>query len=222
MGIISLNNTDKLFWLGRYSERVYTTIRLFGEIFDRLIDEDPFSFESFCTALDIPCVYASGEDFVERYLFDPDNPDSVLSNLTRAYDNAVTLREEIGSECVSYIQLAMYSLNRAHGDQSPLIGLQQVMDSVLAFWGLADDLIADENVRNIIKTGKRVERLDLYARLKRPASDIQREVNRLSVRVSRTTLRYDPAMTDQMKAIAAAEPLDYRALLALADSLVSV
>ena len=36
MGIISLNNADKLFWLGRYSERVYTTIYLFEEIFDRL------------------------------------------------------------------------------------------------------------------------------------------------------------------------------------------
>ena len=33
MGIVSLINTDKLFWLGRYSERVYTTIRLFGESF---------------------------------------------------------------------------------------------------------------------------------------------------------------------------------------------
>ena len=40
MGIISLNNKDRLYWLGRYSERVYTTIRFFGESFDTLIDRE--------------------------------------------------------------------------------------------------------------------------------------------------------------------------------------
>lgn len=174
MGIISLINTDKLYWLGRYSERVYTTIRLFGESFDQLIDGNTEDISRFCTSLDIPNIYTSGEDFVERYLFDAQNPDSVISNLTRAYDNAMTLREEVGSECISYIQLAVYAMNNMRGDQSPMIGLQKIIDQILAFWGLADDMITDENTRNIIKTGKRVERLDLYARLNRPQADILR------------------------------------------------
>ena len=124
MGIVSLINTDKLFWLGRYSERVYTTIRLFGESFDKIIDGNAKYIELFCRSLDIPNIYSSTEDYVERYLFDPQNPDSVYSNLTRAYDNAMTLREEIGSECISYIQLAIYVMNRHQGSQSPMIGLQ--------------------------------------------------------------------------------------------------
>ncbi|MEE3395254.1 MAG: hypothetical protein VZQ97_04965, partial [Candidatus Onthomonas sp.] len=33
---------------------------------------------------------------------------SVYSNLIRAYDNAIVLREEIGSLTLSYIQLAVY------------------------------------------------------------------------------------------------------------------
>ena len=94
MGIVSLINTDKLFWLGRYSERVYTTIRLFGESFDKIIDGDVKYIELFCRSLDIPNIYDSTEDYVERYLFDSQNPDSVYSNLTRAYDNAMTLCEE--------------------------------------------------------------------------------------------------------------------------------
>ena len=137
MGIVSLINTDKLFWLGRYSERVYTTIRLFGESFDKIIDGNAKYIELFCRSLDIPNIYSSTEDYVERYLFDPQNPDSVYSNLTRAYDNAMTLREEIGSECISYIQLAIYVMNRHQGSQSPMIGLQQILDDILAFWGLA-------------------------------------------------------------------------------------
>jgi len=191
MGIVSLINTDKLYWLGRYSERVYTTIRLFGESFDRIIDGSAGNIGLFCQSLDIPNIYTSGEDFVDRYLFDPQNPDSVVSNLTRAYDNAMTLREEIGSECISYIQLAIYVMNGLKGNASPMIGLQKILDDILAFWGLADDMIPDENIRNIIKTGKRVERLDLYARLKRPHADILREVRRLTVRIGRTNLIYN-------------------------------
>ena len=213
MGIVSLINTDKLYWLGRYSERVYTTIRLFGESFDKIIDGDAENIRLFCQSLDIPCIYTNGEDFVERYLFDPQNPDSVIANLTRAYDNAMTLREEIGSECVSYIQLAIYEMNSMRGNQSPMLGLQKVIDDILAFWGLADDMIPDENVRNIIKTGKRVERLDLYARLRRSPADLQREVNRLAVRVSRTDLTYNGAAIDVLKGLAAAEHPDYRSIL---------
>ena len=39
----------------------------------------------------------------------------------RTYDNAVVLREEIGSETLSYIQLAVYEMNRAKESSAPLI-----------------------------------------------------------------------------------------------------
>ena len=222
MGIVSLINTDKLFWLGRYSERVYTTIRLFGESFDRLIEGEMDAVDSFCRSLDIPNIYTSGDDFVERYLFDAGNPDSVIANLTRAYDNAMTLREEVGSECISYIQLAVYEMNSLRGNQSPMLGLQRIVDDILAFWGLADDSIPDENIRNIIKTGKRVERLDLYARLRRPQADIEREVSRLAVRISRTDLTYASAAMGALKRLAGQERPDYRAVLELVDGLVQI
>lgn len=222
MGIVSLTNTDKLYWLGRYSERVYTTIRLFGESFDHLIEGEVQSIGAFCASLNIPNIYTSGDDFVERYLFDAENPDSVFANLTRAYDNAMTLRDEIGSECVSYIQLAIYAMNSLRGSENPMFGLQKVVDDILAFWGLTDDIIPDENVRNIIKVGKRVERLDLYARLKLPRKDILREVRRLAVRISRTNLQYAQADIDRLMALATAEETVYDEIVALVDGLVKI
>ena len=222
MGIVSLTNTDKLYWLGRYSERVYTTIRLFGESFDHLIEGEVQSIGAFCASLNIPNLYTSGDDFVERYLFDAENPDSVFANLTRAYDNAMTLREEIGSECVSYIQLAIYAMNSLRGSENPMFGLQKVVDDILAFWGLSDDIIPDENVRNIIKVGKRVERLDLYARLKLPRKDILREVRRLAVRISRTNLQYAQADIERLMALATAEETAYDEIVVLVDHLVKI
>ena len=160
MGIISVENTDRLYWLGRYSERVYTTIKLFADSYDDMIDYYFDSYAEFCRRLDIPNIYDSRETFIARYCFDPDDPNSIHANLIRAYDNCVVLREAIGSETVSYIQLAMYDMNRARASQAPLVELQKVTDNILAFWGIADDSIDSENVRNLIKVGKRVERLD--------------------------------------------------------------
>lgn len=136
MGIISVEHTDRLYWLGRYSERVYTTIRMFAQCYDTMIDDIEEEYDRFCHNLDIPNIYQSGEDFIERYCFDESDPNSIYSNLLRAYDNAIVLREEIGSETLSYIQLAIYEMQKAHQSQAPLIELQKVTDNIVAFWGI--------------------------------------------------------------------------------------
>ena len=97
LSIISIEQADRLFWLGRYSERVYTTIRLYFQSYDELIDGSSDLYGNFCRSIDIPDVYGSMEVFEEKYPFDETNPDSIMSKLTRAYDNAIELRDEIGS-----------------------------------------------------------------------------------------------------------------------------
>lgn len=220
MGIISIENTDRLFWLGRYSERVYTTIRLFADSYDLMIDIDFSNYEDFCRRLDIPNIYKSKEDFIERYSFDEYNPDSLYANLMRVYDNAVVLREEIGSETLSYIQLAVYEMQKAKASSSPLIELQKVIDNILAFWGIADDRIDDENVRNIIKVGKRVERLDLYGRLHMKPEEIVREVCRLSDRIAKTCLKYNAHNLKALNDIVLKEEMDYYNVVQKVDALV--
>ncbi len=220
MGIISIGNTDRLYWLGRYSERVYTTIRLFAVSYDSMIDQPQYQYEQFCTRLDIPNIYASRADFINRYCFDAGDPNSIYSNLVRAYDNCVTLREEIGSETVSYIQLAMYEMEKAKKSDAPLLNLQHVMDNILAFWGIVDDSIDSENVRNIIKVGKRVERLDLYSRLHMPAKEMLREVRRLAGRIPRTNLKYQKSGLDDLEKLVESETVDYGSILYQVDNLL--
>lgn len=191
MDIISVEQTNRLLWLGRYTERVYTTLRLYSNSFDMMIDEITDSYAGFCNMIDIPDIYGSKEVFQEKYPFDERNPDSIVSNLNRAYDNAIVLREEIGSEALSYIQLAIYDMNRARVSRAPLIEMQRVIDNILAFWGIVDDSIDSEHVRNIIKCGKRIERIDLYARLGIARKELVREIHRLAPRLERSGMEYD-------------------------------
>ena len=209
MGIISVDQADRLFWLGRYSERFSTTLRLYSKSFDSMIDEIADSYQSFCKMIDIPDIYGSKEVFQKAYPFDEANPDSIISNLLHAYDNAIVLREEIGSETLSYVQLAVYDMNRAKISRSPLIDMQRVIDNILAFWGIADDQIDSEQVRNMIKAGKRVERVDLYARLGAPVKELQREINRLVPRVMRSRINYHEESLTNLQKLVTQPEVDY-------------
>lgn len=220
MGIISVEQTDRLFWLGRYSERVYSTLRLYSNSFDTMIDEITDSYIEFCKMVDIPDIYGSKEAFKEKYPFDETNPDSIVSNLNRAYDNAIVLREEIGSETLSYIQLAIYDMNKAKISRAPLIEMQRVIDNILAFWGIVDDNIDSEQVRNIIKTGKRIERVDLYARLGMPRRELIREVERLAPRIERSGIKYNKEKINTLKKLVTEPEIDYYRIVYEVESIL--
>ncbi len=220
MGIISVEQADHLFWLGRYTERVYTTLRFYFPRFDSMIDEKVDSYQTFCESIDIPNIYSSKEDFLRRYPFDADNPNSIISNLNRAYDNAIVLRESIGSETLSYIQLAVYDMNKAAVSKSPLIELQYLLDHILSFWGIADDQIDSEQVRNMIKAGKRIERIDMYARLKVSREELIREVCRMIPRVERSGLVYNKVKLGQMKSLVENPDLDYYKIVSNVEAIV--
>lgn len=213
MGIISVKQADSLLWLGRYTERVYTTIKMYNQSFDRMIDEEKDSYPDFCDRMDIPNIYKDKDDFMYRYPYDPTNPDSIISTLNRAYDNAIELRETIGSETLSYIQLAIYDWNKASRNQAPLMETQKVIDHIMAFWGIADDIIDDQEVRNILKAGKRIERIDLYARMHFSPYQLKREIRRMIPRVESSGLKFDPEKLEKIRALVYMPEVDYYQLV---------
>lgn len=209
MGIKSVETIDRLFWLGRYTERVYTTLKLYGQRFDSMIEEGEGGYDEFCRSLEIPNIYASAEEFRQKYPFGKDDVNSIYSNLIRAYDNVIELREEIGTETLAYIQLAVYELNKAAISQAPMIEFQKVIDDILAFWGIVDDEIEDEHTRNLIKVGKRIERIDLYGRLGADSVAMIREVSRLRGRIDRCGINYDKDLLEKLKTMVEEDTINY-------------
>lgn len=220
MGIISVENTDRLYWLGRYSERVYTTLRVFSELYDSMIDLSEDEYRDYCVRQEIPNIYDSASDFTSRYCFDETDPNSIISNLMRAYDNAIVLREEIGSMALSYIQLAVYAVGDARQSEAPLIEFQRVRDNIVAFWGIIDDSIDDENIRSIIKLGKRVERIDILARMHMDAEELRRQVMRLNSRIPLTGLNYNRRGLAHINYLVEEEDVDYGNLVMEVENLL--
>ena len=222
MGIISIEQTNRLYWLGRYTERTYTTLRLYMKSYDSMLDDLPGGYQEYCRRLEIPNIYGSKENFIRSYAYDKVNMNSIVSNLIRAYDNAIVLREEIGSEALAYIQLAIYEIGKAEVSEAPMIEIQNILDDLMVFWGIIDDSIASENVRSLIKIGKRLERLDLYARLKFDRDCLTREYARLAARLERSRLSYDKTALELIASFLKKEKPDYHQIVSETEKLLEV
>ena len=188
MGAITLSKANRLFWLGRYLERVYTAIKATREIFEADTDGAEGDYPAYCRALGIPNEYRDTADFCRRYYFDAENPVSVSAALNCAYDNAIVLRETLSSETLAYVQMSINAMELAAASNGPGVQLQWVLDDIMAFRGSCEEHLDDESSRNTIKTGASLERVDLYLRLGCPAPDCEREFNRLLNRLYKTHL----------------------------------
>lgn len=202
MGIISIEKADHLFWLGRYTERVFTTLRMFFKYFDEMLDMDNRVYEGFCEKLSIPVIYQDMDDFIDKYLFSAEDPNSVYSNMLRALDNGVVLRDELSSDALSYIQMTLDCMEqvKAHGN-ALAYDLQPVKDYLFAFWGCLDDNMEDEEGRNIIKCGKYLERLDLYMRLDFPYTYVEKEFSKFRNRLNKVRIGYRVSEAERLAEI---------------------
>jgi len=163
MGIISVEHSSNLYWLGRYAERVYTTLDTFFDYHDATLDRDKNSYRDFLEKLEIEDKYGNYDSFLDGFLYG-DEDYTVRAAFLKTYDNALVTRNVIGSESLAYLELASNTFKAGRGSKNLRLALMPVMDYLLAYWGNIDDHLATSEAGIIIRCGKIVERLDLYFR----------------------------------------------------------
>ena len=193
MDTITLSKQNRLFWLGRYAERVHTTLQILMKDYDILIDGGSLDYEGFCRNMGIPCPYENSEDFVRRYLFDGTDPCSIRSAVDSMLGNGMVLRSTISSQTLAYLQMAQGAMDLAQHSEAPCVELQWVLDDIMAFRGSFDDSVEAETARNITKTGGMVERISLMLRLNWHTERLDGELKKLLNRLYKTDLTPQPA-----------------------------
>ncbi len=167
LALVTASKADNLYWLGRYTERVFTTLSQFFPFYDRVMDTDVDAFRPFAKALDLPEDFEDFDAFIHSFLYDEKNPDSVRSAIVYAFNNAVILRPELGSRSLQQVELAMSSIVEAseHGtEEADIFKHRDIADNMLAFWGGVENSPVDPTLKSFIFVGKYMERLDLYTR----------------------------------------------------------
>lgn len=157
---------NSLFWLGRYAERVYLSLHLLRKFYDSDIEaSSSTAYELYCKQLHIAFNALTPAKDIAKLLYDGEISNSLISGLKFANDNALVLRGELTSETLSYIQIANYHMQACQAiNEENITVLQQITDSLLAFWGSAQERILSDTVRDFLFLGKYIERLDMEIR----------------------------------------------------------
>lgn len=180
MGTISLEHSNRLYWLGRYTERVFTTLKSIQRMYDKMIDKNnDYKYKEYLSYFGLQNVYGGSSEFIRSFLYDSGNQNSIAFSLERAYDNGIVLREEISTDALSFLQLAKDTLLKSENSANTRLSLLPLEDLLFGFWGCIAEYVYDDEIKNIIYCGKSVERLDLYLRMKYPFAEAEKEFERL-------------------------------------------
>ena len=205
---ISKEHGDRLYWLGRYTERVFTTLRTIQKFYDRMLDRSN-GYTDYLGYFGLEDSYGSNDAFVRSFLYDVSNVNSVAFSLERAYDNGIVLREDISTEALSFLQLAKDTLLKSESSSNTRLSLLPLEDQLFGFWGCVNEHIYNDEIRNIIYIGKTVERIDLYLRMKYPFEKAEKEFIRLLKNLNRvpkgTPYRYSTKHLSELVVIMGTE-----------------
>ncbi len=187
--VITADKANRLYWLGRYAERVYISLHLLRRYCDKVIDGNVADFNEYYSALGVKSTSDEqmyNETLHLSQLYDMTNIYSINSSLSLANDNGIILRRDITSESLSYLQMSQVILDKCSASNEKNITMfQPITDYMLSFFGSLDERVFNKHIRNFIKYGKLVENIDLHLRFNYPFYRIEEAYMSLKEYLSR-------------------------------------
>lgn len=169
---------DSLFWLGRYTERAENYSRFIDVNFNLSLDLPPGMKEQWR-----PLITASGDEplYAERYTdfsresaikflaFDLKNPNSIISSVTKARENARQVRENISKETWEVLNDLYHYMNgcllrKAWENEDPEC-FKQIKYKLQLFQGIGYDTSPRTQGWYFTKLGQFLERADKTSRI---------------------------------------------------------
>ena len=171
---------ESLLWMGRYVERAENTARILDVNFRLGLDTGAEADDDAWAPLVslVPQTWALFEDRYEAIspervchflTFDSDNPESILSSVTTARENARSCRESISSEMwevLNTLYLTITDADATHAwTTSPQAFYRQVLDGSQHMQGTTDATLPRDDGWYLIQVGKFLERADSATRI---------------------------------------------------------
>jgi len=172
---------ESLYWLGRYIERAENNSRILDVNLQLTLDMDHSDYDEKRDWLPILATledqklfnenYASvtGDGVCEFVTFAKENPNSIVSAVGRARENARTVREYISSEMWERINSLYLWLNSVSARQifaaSAIDFYRHVVDCSHQFSGTTDATLTHGEGWNFLQVGKYLERADSASRI---------------------------------------------------------
>ena len=170
---------DSLFWLARYMERAEDTARILDVNYHMLLEQSATPYRLRWE----PLIIMAGEQerFAQFYneanaqtvyeflAFRADNPNSIVQCITKARENARTIRDRISREMWEDINGLYHSVTRFDPAEQISSGPHRFCDAVKfgshRFFGVTDATLPHDEGWDFLKIGWSLERAEMTARL---------------------------------------------------------
>ena len=171
---------ENLYWMARYTERAENTARLLDVNYHALA-EMPYLYKGILTEQWAPLLSITGDMESFREHFDkadrnsvpawltqhPDNPGSIRASLTRARENARTVRDRISTEMWEALNRAYLTIGAETRDEHESLHdyCGAVREATALFFGLAEATMPHDLGWSFLKAGRHLERADNVLRI---------------------------------------------------------
>lgn len=170
---------DSLFWLGRYIERAEDTARILDVTFHTLLEQE----QQFHGLRWDPILSMAGEENLFRHLygeanahnvfeflaFNSSNPSSILQCVTKARENARTIRDRISREMWEDLNGLYFTLGGFDPQEETVAGPHRFCTRVIfgchRFHGVSDATLPHDEGWEFLRAGWALERAEMTARL---------------------------------------------------------
>jgi len=172
-------DADCMYWMARYVERAEHVARLLLvnanvliDVGDLAVDLQNQQWQSLMTILRLPPL-SEGADVgyrvAQSLAFGQDNPNSILNCISRARENARSIRENISSEMWENLNTLYWTLCSddapARFEESREELYRIVMGASMLFQGLTDQTLAHDQRWLFAQLAKYLERIDVTCRV---------------------------------------------------------
>lgn len=172
---------DHIYWMSRYIERAENIARLMQVSVELLLDsaglgaatfEDYWSPVLAATAMEAPFreLYPNPKpgDSSHFLTLDERNPDSILSCIREARENARTVRDQISDEMWAELNQLYLLVGSARGkellENTPQVFFEKIIQSSLLFDGVTSATLSRTEGWNFLQLGRVLERADKTSR----------------------------------------------------------
>ena len=170
---------DSLFWLARYIERAEDTARILDVNYHMLLEQSQDSYQLRWE----PLIVMAGEENLFRRLysevnaenvfeflaFRPDNPSSIIECISKARENARTIRDCISREMWEDINGLYHMVGRFNPREEIVAGPHRFCDRIKfgthRFHGVTDATLPRDEGWQFLRIGWSLERAEMTSRL---------------------------------------------------------